>query len=310
MNEEQVISRRRFLQTAGIAGAGALLASCNAPVGVPFTPVSTSTHAVPTKTILPTATKNLPKVDMRPVIRNIGLAVRQQTDLAPCAVHAFTFLLEYMSIRHIFSDLSEAYLQYMTFQVEKPAMKGGENFWALNIGYQKWGFVPQALVSNQSRPSGGQPSRWGAVGVKGCRLTQTFIKEWDSSTGATPEQLDAAVGYLDSDIPVAVGLLWPKKYRSYPIGGIPAMNVPHAENKWDVVYDGHAVALVGYGRGPDFPGGGYFIFRNSWGTAFEEQGYGYMPFGYALNYTNDLCVLEAVFEKGEHEEEKSNNALE
>ena len=37
-----------------------------------------------------------------------------------------------------------------------------------------------------------------------------------------------------------------------------------------------------------FPGGGYLVFRNSWGTGFMDGGYGYMSFDYANKYTNDL----------------------
>jgi hypothetical protein len=241
MDDKKAISRRRFMQTAGIAAAGSLLASGTLRATGISTPGPERTKTVP----LPAAAMIPPLVDMRPIIRNLGLKVRQQTDLAPCAVHAFTFLLECMCIRRTFSDLSEACPQSMTFQVERPPMKGGENFWALNIGYQKWGFVPQALVSNQSQDSGIAPAHWGTAGAKGCRLTQRILKEWDRSEGATQEQLDEAVASLDSDIPVAAGALWPKKHRSSDIDGIPAMVVPHAAEKLEVVFDGHAVALAG-----------------------------------------------------------------
>ncbi len=293
MTKTKAISRREFIRAAGVTAAGAVLASCNVPVGVNNTPVPSQPPTMEVKRTairIATPAVNVPIVDMRPIIKNLGLAVRQQTDLAPCAVHALTFLLEYQYMRRIISDLSEAYLQYMTFQVEHPAMKGGENFWALNIGYQKWGIVPQGCVSNDAQTV--LPSAFGAQGAKGWRLLQTIFKNWDSSTGATQAQLNAAVAYLDNDTPVGVGVLWPKQYQTNPIDGLDTMVVPHAANKWDVVSDGHAVALVGYGKGADFPGGGYFIFRNSWGTGFGDQGYGYMPFEYVLNYANDLCVYE------------------
>lgn len=290
MTKAKAISRRQFFRAAGTTAVGAVMASCNLPTGVVNTPVTT-----PSTTSTPSPAPNQPIVDMRPVIKNLGLAVRQQTDLAPCAVHAITFLLEYVSIRRIFSDLSEAYLQYMTFQVEKPPMKGGENFKALNVGYQKWGILPQRLASNEVQSTTILPSQWDPEGERGCRLTQVRIKEWDSSSGATPEQLNKALACLDADLPVAVGVLWPKKYQTKALDGIDAMVVPSAADKWDVVFDGHAVALVGYGKGQNFPGGGYFIFRNSWGTTFGDQGYGYMPFDYVQKYANDLCIFDSVF---------------
>jgi C1A family cysteine protease len=42
------------------------------------------------------------------------------------------------------------------------------------------------------------------------------------------------------------------------------------------VTDGHSIDFVGFKQDRRFPGGGYLIFRNSWGTGFQEQGYGYI----------------------------------
>jgi hypothetical protein len=162
----------------------------------------------------------------------------------------------------------------------------------LNIGYQKWGVVPQALVPNQDQSPSVIPVNVLAAGKNGVRLTQEFIKNWDSSTGATQAQLNQATAFLDHDVPVAIGLLWPKNFKTHTIDGVDVMVVPTAANKWDVVEDGHAVVLVGYGTGAHFPGNGYFIFRNSWGKEWGDQGYGYLPFDYALEYANDLCVFK------------------
>jgi hypothetical protein len=297
MINHRAVSRRQFLQTSGLAAAGTVMASCILP-GVVETAVRSpsSDTAEPTAgttaTLEPVATPNPPVVDMRPTIRNIGLSVKNQTGSAPCAVHAFTFLLEYQYIRRIFSDLSETYLQYTTFQIEKPAMTGGENFRVLNIGYQKWGVVPQADVPNQDQLPAGIPPNILSAGQHGLRLIQEFIKPWDSSTGATPAQLDQAVAFLDQDVPVAAGLLWPKTFQTQVIDGMDVMVVPTAADKWNVVEDGHTVVLVGYGWGSNYPGGGYFIFRNSWGSGWGDQGYGYMPFEYILKYANDLCVMD------------------
>ncbi|HIH98053.1 MAG TPA: C1 family peptidase [Thermoplasmata archaeon] len=52
---------------------------------------------------------------------------------------------------------------------------------------------------------------------------------------------------------------------------------------------GHCMALVGYKDDADYPGGGYFILRNSWGTdwAYESlygAGYGTIPYAYIKQY--------------------------
>jgi C1A family cysteine protease len=56
------------------------------------------------------------------------------------------------------------------------------------------------------------------------------------------------------------------------------------------VFDGHSVALVGYKESTHFPGGGYFIFRNSYGEGFGAKGYGFMSYEYAKKYVNDAVA--------------------
>lgn len=56
----------------------------------------------------------------------------------------------------------------------------------------------------------------------------------------------------------------------------------------EAVIAGHAMCLVGYQDNPDYPGGGYFILRNSWGTQWAASsaygpGYGTIPYAYIGN---------------------------
>lgn len=44
---------------------------------------------------------------------------------------------------------------------------------------------------------------------------------------------------------------------------------------------GHAVFGAGYKMDPKWPGGGFFIVKNSWGTKWGDQGYFYLPFEFA-----------------------------
>jgi C1A family cysteine protease len=57
---------------------------------------------------------------------------------------------------------------------------------------------------------------------------------------------------------------------------------------------GHAVTVVGYQFDESFEGGGYFIFRNSWGTDWGAFGYGYLPFGWCKRYFCTAYVLDDV----------------
>jgi hypothetical protein len=68
---------------------------------------------------------------------------------------------------------------------------------------------------------------------------------------------------------------------------------------------GHAICAVGYREDPTAPGGGYVIFRNSWGTDFGSEnhdgiGYGYIP--YELLDTESRCayVIDSALSGASH----------
>ena len=73
------------------------------------------------------------------------------------------------------------------------------------------------------------------------------------------------------------------------VNGVDFMNDPGKTN----MADGHSVSLVGYAKSPDFPRGGFFVFRNSWVTDLREWKYGYSSFDYVKKHANDLLVYQA-----------------
>ena len=59
---------------------------------------------------------------------------------------------------------------------------------------------------------------------------------------------------------------------------------------------GHCVCLAGYSDDPDWPGGGYFVFRNSWGSAWAHEspvkaGYGMLPYAYVDQHGSNFVIL-------------------
>jgi len=58
------------------------------------------------------------------------------------------------------------------------------------------------------------------------------------------------------------------------------MPMPKKTEQW---LGGHAVFVCGYVDDIEWPGGGYFIVKNSWGVSWGDKGYFYMPYEFAGN---------------------------
>jgi hypothetical protein len=234
---------------------------------------------------------NQPDIDLRPEIATLGIAIRpNQGDRGTCSVFAMTFLLEFMYAKNYAlknANFSEEYLNYVSNLAVGQQVDGGF-FDQLDKGYQKYGMVNESLVPYKSAFDANlkvadSVLKTGAMMAP--RLKPHFIKAWDVNTGLQASQLLAILFQLKQGRPVAVGLRWPKpgKFATEKILGVTLMKTPPPMD----VFDGHSIDFVGYKASKAFPGEGYFIFRNSWGTGFGDNGYGYMSFAYAMKYVND-----------------------
>jgi C1A family cysteine protease len=84
---------------------------------------------------------------------------------------------------------------------------------------------------------------------------------------------------------VALGLRWPKVVDVGP--GFVLKTPPP-----DGVFDGHSIVLVGYADDARQPGGGTFLFRNSFGKAWADGGHARLTYRYVAAYGNDALTLD------------------
>lgn len=98
-----------------------------------------------------------------------------------------------------------------------------------------------------------------------------------------PESLAEVLGELEAGHPLVIGITTFKNFGADGSGRVP---MPSGKKR-----GGHAVAVTGFVRDPSYAGGGYLVFKNSWGTSFGDRGYGRLP----LEYCNvSSCYFLAI----------------
>jgi C1A family cysteine protease len=126
------------------------------------------------------------------------------------------------------------------------------------------------------------------------KYTFTVLKVWDNTTGYTAKDLNNVLATLRSGRPVATGIWWQSNFQTVKVHGVPLLkDYPRSAETGSnpPMFDGHSIDLVGFKESKEFPGGGYFIFRNSFGPSFGDHGYGFVSFQYVRAYGNDAIAI-------------------
>jgi C1A family cysteine protease len=79
-------------------------------------------------------------------------------------------------------------------------------------------------------------------------------------------------------------------YKSMMSDGVAATGDVPMPSRWERItgpIGGHALCFVGYDDATR-----RLTFRNSWGVAWGDQGYGYLPYSYIQPYVSDAWVIQ------------------
>ena len=232
------------------------------------------------------------KVDLRPKFSEFGLPICSQAG-PYCWDYTTIGVLEYEASAELGQrlTLSPGYLAWAAQETDSQGT-GGSNFGRANRGLENYGMAPLSMggvpVASGSIPTPLRPT---------IEIGQTFgdvdfhwIRFW-GRTPLTTDQITAIKTDIANGHPVAVGMQWPNQASFVP--GTFVLKVPRKNR----VFDGHCVILIGYEDDPTLPGGGVFLFRNSWGQNWGDDGYAKMPYALLNFCINDAFSIRKISPK-------------
>ena len=216
-----------------------------------------------------------------------GLTPLAQGDRDVCSLFAITALAEYEYARQTTGPHARLSEEYLIWAAKKANGKTGDQamFYEAVHGLNQLGICPADEMRYTDKPDPHRKPSTEALAESQPlrqRWQAEWIKRWSLDSALTDRELLEIKRALADGHPVACGLRWPKKLHGSELLAVPP---PHE------VFDGHSIALVGYEDDPAKPGGGAFLFRNSFGPAWGNHGYGVMSYAYVRAYANDALWL-------------------
>ena len=133
--------------------------------------------------------------------------------------------------------------------------------------------------------------RWGYVLSNFAKLppADAFVQTYNLTQFTytfLPQVLETILNCLSNGHPIMLGIYLYNSFETSVVDKYGVVPIPNPQK--EKLLGGHAISLVGF----DVPRK-YFKFQNSWGTAWGDKGYGYIPFDYILNKTlaSDLVTV-------------------
>lgn len=240
------------------------------------------------------------EVDLRPKFFELELGVKNQGRRPSCAIFAIVSCLEFQNAEltgHA-EKLSDEYLSWATRKIARRPVAPLPNLdddTAINedadegftldevvAALRGYGIPLQATMPNtfgRSLASIGDPPA--AIIAEAQQRQRVFVHALPGHDSRT--RINNLVHTLNAGMPVSVGMAWPS-FRTLR-GGYISHQKPTEGS-------GHAVTVVGYKSPEGRLEETVFIFKNSWGSAWGQGGYGLVTYHYLENYLGEAVVLE------------------
>ncbi|HWA85076.1 MAG TPA: C1 family peptidase [Opitutus sp.] len=234
------------------------------------------------------------EVDLRPKFFALELDVKNQGRSPSCAIYAVVSAFEFQNaeITGTAQKFSGEYLLWaarQTIQRVLPATSGPGTFVDDADAGFTLGEVVDALRAYGIPLQSALPPTFAGMDpaaepppeviARARTHRSAFVHGIPGRDNAT--RLNNIVHALNAGVPVPVGIGWP------PYGTIRGGYISE-----QIPIGGHAVTLVGY-RAPDHQlEHAVFLFKNSWGVAWGQGGYGLVTYEYLERNLDDAVLLE------------------
>ena len=212
-------------------------------------------------------------------------AVRDQGQRGTCVAFASMAYLEF----HLSGEAaktprrSEQFLYWACKEIDDKPNLEGTDLVAARKALKTYGVCLNATWKYQPLPIGPTEGQ-GPPPPKA--VSEAKKTQWSNAKDHAPGDVDALRGQLDQGRPIVLGVLTFPNWDFPSVADTGEINLPLPLSQPD---GGHAICLVGYELRPNAPGGGVFLFRNSWGKKWaagsrHQAGYGTLFFEYVRQY--------------------------
>ena len=215
-------------------------------------------------------------IDLRGEIMRRGIKMRNQAQRPTCSVQVMAFLLEYIyagMLGKAYSHLSVEYLNHFA-NIADGTDHDGHCFHSMESAYNEYGVVKEALwpynkdwvyslASGEKFVTEAMIAEGRILIADGLKVQGRFIKPLDGKPGLSDGQFREMLQALDTGIPLGVGR-------------------------------DHSMTAVGYQYDDAQPGGGYIIFRNSYGEAPLFTGHQCESFEKVIATVNDIYEYRPI----------------
>jgi hypothetical protein len=243
-----------------------------------------------------------PEVDLRPKFFALELNVKNQGRRPSCAIFAMICALEFQNaeLTGRVEKFSEEYLMWALRSPDRPGVRtvsiNGVEVYRREAEDEDAGFslaeVASAIRSQGIPLQSSMPNAFSrkvaeieapsaAVVAEARKYRRIIVRP---VPGRDPSTCAAnMVHALNANVPVIIGAAWPH-YRTSRSGYI--------DQQLPMDGGGHAVTVVGYTSATGQLADAVFMFKNSWGPAWGQGGYGYITYRYLSQHVGEALVIE------------------